>query len=442
MHHIHDPFDRFRIQLERIRRDFCDPGGGQAPTLVEDDPKRPSYVYDRDHLVAAEGTLDFVRGLLPHARALDEAPVHGSRRIHTGGHEARAALATLRRARPDAAVGLNHLITITDDVNLCPAAEPLYEAATAEPTPARAANETGRDIVVKVIDTGLVPTYQDHPWIADLQPSRRFLLADGEAIPLDYGHGTFVAGVLRRVAPEANVIVNNDFRCAGALTECMLRDALMRAITEPPTPHIISLSAGGSSEDGITMHGLAGVVEEIRRRGIVLVAAAGNNGDRRRFFPAAFPGVVSVGAVREDHAGQACFSNYGSWISIYAPGERLINAFAKGDYVVYHHQSDKCLFRDSNDPRFYRGCTCVTTLPLGQRITFTGMARWSGTSFATPVVAGLIAIRMSAADSTARQAADWLLRHAHHTIPGLGPVVLPGQKVICRGTDPDCGGDC
>jgi hypothetical protein len=272
---------------------------------------------------------------------------------------------------------------------LCPAVEPeVPEGQQARPWPApRPAGSPGRRVTLGVCDTGLLANLDlaQVPWLAGVTGDPDVLpppLADGrQPIPPIAGHGTFIAGVSRCLAPGATVVVTDHFSASGAELESeMIRKLNELAATGPD---LICFCAGTYTRNNWTSLGF----EEFHRRwpGIPLVAAAGNESTDRPFYPAAFDWVIAVGALGGDQRHRAWFSNHGPWVDVYAPGDGLVNAYATGEYSYLE------------PPR------------RPARQAFRGMARWSGTSFAAPVVAGLIAERAAHSDLPVAEVAQEVL---------------------------------
>lgn len=319
-----------------------------------------------------------------------------------------AALEAIDRRLGVGVASPNHALSICP-VHTCPAHEPEEVPAGTPPDPGVRAGDHGSGTYIHVIDTGLLDDASAHHWLAGVtgeqdplpDPSPR----GARQIPDNTysGHGTFVAGVARCMAPLSEVHVVRDFNAAGVLLESEVVKRLDDALNLGPD--IINLSAGGTSRNDLPLLGFEAFWQRYRNyKGVVLVAAAGNNGDRRPFWPAAFPHVVSVGALAADVRTRAPFSGHGGWVDVYAPGEALVNAYATGSYI------------------------CREPPHIGEQRQFHGMARWSGTSFSTSLVSGLVAARMSRTGENGPQAADALLGLARaRALPGVGAVLLPGD---------------
>ncbi len=304
------------------------------------------------------------------------------------------------------AAGPNHVLVVAGNGAGCPAEEPEPMPAGSAPYPGYTTNRAaGEGVRVVVLDTGLDETATVRSsWLEGVTGDHDYAVS-GTTLTDYAGHGTFIAGVIRCVAPLAEVLVRRGFSHGGAVTEAKLVKKLDE-ILENDWPDVISMSAGTYCFDATRLLSFT-VFNERRLRhhkGVVLVVAAGNDGHREPFWPAAAPYTVSVGALGTHWKGRAGFSNHGGWVDVYAPGQDLVNAFPKGRYT-------------------YREPPHITS---GRVEEFYGMARWSGTSFSTPIVAGLIAARMSRTGENGKDAAAALIAEAQGAAqPGVGAVLLP-----------------
>lgn len=425
---------RFREQFAQIQRSMPD-----VPLAMGPDDSA-EFLYEKGVVLARDGeearlVEDTVRahftgmtGLMADRvrRASPETNRTGVTRIQVGdpgeggsdGDRAVAhALRALRTYEGRAGrrlVSRNHVVSIA--VNACPGDEPVPAPRTrgTNPAPAGTAHDADTAVGVLVIDTGLMHDYRAVPLLAHVRGDAEAEETDDAGVLRQYaGHGTFIAGLVAAVAPNTDITVRGTLNDAGAILEHDFGNKLFEAVDTDGWPDIISLSAGTSNGRTDGLLGVDAFMRELRTQGTLLVAAAGNNGSATPFWPAAYAGlpeyadsVLSVGALRSDGEHGACFSNHGAWVQAYAPGERLTSTLTGFEtpvpYIYQHSTYDTCRYG------FGYVCTCRSPRHTGvlsegretasakpDQVMFEGYAHWSGTSFATPVAAGMVAAHMT-----------------------------------------------
>lgn len=309
---------------------------------------------------------------------------------------------------------------------------------------AQCQSEYGRRPVVAVLDTGLGP----HPWlgvapqaaggiapgapVADDPSIQAAILAEGQHAvargdrprqlikdvwdkpttenPLvgelnpASGHGTFIAGIVRQVAPDARILAvrvmhSDDVAYTGdivcALRHLAKRIALGAQGDVAATVDVVSLSFGYFSESPGSVapnSGLWRVIKVLLRLGVVVVAAAGNFATWRRYYPAAFATeamppdqvpVISVGALNPNGT-KAVFSDDGDWVTAFAQGALVLST-----YPTDINASRSPELRMSADPP-PPGVSQPGRAALKPDDFTDGWALWSGTSFSAPYVAALV----------------------------------------------------
>jgi hypothetical protein len=228
----------------------------------------------------------------------------------------------------------------------------------------------------------------------------------GDPLPLA-GHGTFIAGIIRQSCPAARLHAYAVMDSAGELFEDDLLDVLHGVLEQQLDAlesgaatgivDVVSLSAGFYHEDldddaaPATLAGseVATVLRDLGRVGVLVVAGAGNDATRRPFLPAAFAGtlgttgpdelpLVSVGALNPNRSTVALFSNAGDWVSTYRHGAAIVSTLPEVENAGA--QSSTAAAPGAPDDH--------NRMTIDRDDFSSGFGVWSGTSFATPVLAG------------------------------------------------------
>ncbi len=243
---------------------------------------------------------------------------------------------------------------------------------------------TGSGVTVAVVDTG---TDLDHPDLSGQLVAGRNVLHPGASPQDDNGHGTLVSGIVAArtnnnrggvgIAPSARVMPVKVLDSTGSGSDADIALGIDWARTHGAK--VINLSLGGSFDDPV----LADAVQNAIAADIVVVAAAGNDSAQTVGFPAADPGVIAVSATTATGA-LTSFSSYGWRIDVAAPG------------------------------------LDITSTALGSGDQY---ATESGTSFSSPIVAGVAALLRSRHPTwTQQQVGDQIRDTARDAgLPGVDP---------------------
>ncbi len=257
-------------------------------------------------------------------------------------------------------------------------AEQWYMPVIGLPTAWGSVDASTQPITVAVIDSGICGTHPDLG--GRLLPGYDFVENDTDPQD-DFGHGCGVAGVIAAnfnnvegiagVAPNVQIMPLRVLDGRGLGGYSIIAEAIIYAVDNGAD--IINLSLAGPSPSFLLEDAVAYAAES----GVVVIAAAGNNGTEGAWYPAAYPSVIAVGSVEKD-LSVSSFSNFGDDIDVLAPGRDILTTSTNNGYQLM-----------------------------------------TGTSFAAPLVSGLAALAL-ALDVPLNTEDQIVFLYTRETLPSCG----------------------
>jgi subtilisin family serine protease len=267
-------------------------------------------------------------------------------------------------------------------------------------------NQAGASEWLDLSSTGISTTTSPNAQPVKVQQSSAAILDQSSAAILDgspyvaFGHGTMTSGLVHLVAPKAKILPLKAFSSNGTGNLSNIVAAIYYAVQHNANVVNMSFDLSYSSP------ALSQAISSANKAGVVLVASAGNENTSARVYPAAISGSVVGVASTTDWDARSSFSNYGSadvWIA--APGEYVISTYPGGTY-----------------------------------------GSESGTSFSSPLVAGTVALMLSAKHPLNQSQASSALSHAIKLTPDLNNGRLDAYQAVSAwvnsSTSSGGGGSC
>ena len=335
--------------------------------------------------VSAQETVKVIIQFEGPVQASDKAFIRGLGGVVT--HEYSLVQGIAVEIPEKALAGLEHnprVLTVEEDVEVQATALTLndedlatWSISNIKAQPVHNGGNTGTGVKIGIIDSGVS---LNHP---DLNVLGGADFVDNDDIADDvYGHGTHVAGTacgtmdgvgVLGVAPDCDLYSLRVLNDAGSGNTSDIIAAIEWAVTHDLD--VINLSLGSSGDPGTFAHS---VYDAAYDAGVLIVAAAGNSGNRsgkgtNTIYPANYSSVIAVSATDSNNK-RASFSSTGDNVEIAAPGYNVFSSW--NDSTSPHNPQPEC-----NTPS-----NCYK---LG-----------SGTSMASPQVAGVAALIMSAGKGT------------------------------------------
>jgi subtilisin family serine protease len=394
-----DAYDQHIVVADEHLRMVLDLLGGGA-TEEDSDPRLGLTLLRLDDVDELARRLEQARKQEPDARAPEH--VHGPLDRVLGNLR---AITQARYAGWSPTMGKNRILTgvqFKPYSNAGGFTKPTKPEPDTLPDEYPTAARSGRRVRVGILDTRLDPhTRLGGRALTD--PDALTQPVPGQERQWWEGHSTFIAGIVLSLAPAADLDVRTALAPGKSPNEgwTMPLWTLAQRLADyrDSGVQVLNLSLGCSTADGQAPMVLERAIAQLTPT-MAVVAAAGNHGtdklgDQERrdqgmprraapLFPAALDGVLAVGAV-DANGAYASFnpidgtdpSKPAPWIDVFAPGVEIVSTY------LDENGDQKVLVPRDGTPVTY------------DTVSFSGYANWSGTSFASAYVTGLVAARIA-----------------------------------------------